>query len=111
MAEADRIEEGGAANVAVEAWLRALGAPPAVNAGALLDLRLALARVCEADLIRRDHDACRLLRDMSLAEDMDDLHAVLDRLGERVAKLLGDARDKRPSTAPRGRSARHLIRI
>ena len=109
MAEDNRDGSGKAASAAVEAWLAAHAAPPPVDAGALLDLRLALARVCEADIVKRDAEASRILGDMALAVDMDDFHAGLDRLGRRVAALTS-GKGTPPAARP-ARAARHLIRI
>ncbi|WAJ30512.1 hypothetical protein [Antarcticirhabdus aurantiaca] len=107
MADEEQSSEAARASAVVEAWLAARGSRPPLDTAVLVELRLALARVCEAEIVGRDPMAQRILRNMAWAEDMDEFHAALDRLSARVAELTSGARHE--TAAPR--PPRRLLRL
>ena len=118
MSQAGGDGDAAAASAAIERWLAARGAPEP-DESALLNLRLSLARICEARLVAADPAAQRILAEMTRADTMEALDAEVDRLGRRVAELTGAGGAPAASPAERGaaaetrraRPSRHLLKL
>lgn len=100
-----------AASEAIAGWLAQRPAPPQMS-GVLAAIRAALEQLLRAPVVRDDAEAMRIIAEMTLCRDMEELAAQVDRLGARLDALLAGEGD-RPAAAPeqRRRPTRTLLRL
>lgn len=78
------------ASAAIEAWLQRRAATPEPDwRHVLLQIRSALQTLCASPLVQSDDRAQAIIRRMVSAENIEDLAADIDRLGDRIAELTG----------------------
>ena len=103
--ETDTTANAHAASRIIERWLA--DRQTSARSDPFPEMQRLLRRICDTPSLRADEVAQSILRDMALAETMEDVDEALDRLGRRTQANGGPA----SGVVHRRRGVRRLLRL